>query len=263
MRLFWELIKLSFQRQLTYRAANIAGLLTNAFFGILRSSVMIALFGARGEVVGMTLQQAITYTGITQALIGYLTIFRWLDLMHSVYSGEVGADMLKPMGLFQLWLGRDVGRATAQLLMRGLPIMLIYALLYDVNYPATITQWIGLLASLPLGLLISFSWRFLLNGAAFWTPNALGIVRMGTAVLWILSGFLMPLRFFPDWVQTFCYWTPFPSMMYMSMEIYVGLLDGWAMVEAIAIQALWAMGMILGCQLLLRAGMKRLVILGG
>ncbi len=32
MRLFWELSKLTFQRQLTYRAATLAGLATNFFF---------------------------------------------------------------------------------------------------------------------------------------------------------------------------------------------------------------------------------------
>ena len=35
MRLFWELIRLSFRLQLTYRAANLAGLATNFFFGLL------------------------------------------------------------------------------------------------------------------------------------------------------------------------------------------------------------------------------------
>ena len=119
MRLFWELTKLSFQRQITYRAANLAGLVTNIFFGLLRASVLIALYGARAEVVGMTVQDAITYTGLTQAVIAYLSIFGWYDLMNSVYSGEVGADLLKPLSLFRLWLGRDMGRAAATFLLRG------------------------------------------------------------------------------------------------------------------------------------------------
>jgi hypothetical protein len=37
MRLFWEISKLAFQRQLTYRAATLAGLATNFFFGMLRA----------------------------------------------------------------------------------------------------------------------------------------------------------------------------------------------------------------------------------
>ncbi|MBW8012786.1 MAG: hypothetical protein FVQ83_16330 [Chloroflexi bacterium] len=41
MRLFLELTKRSFQRQLSYRAAAIAGLATNFFFGLLRAAVLI------------------------------------------------------------------------------------------------------------------------------------------------------------------------------------------------------------------------------
>ena len=42
MRLYWEVAKRSFQRQLAYRAATLAGLVTNAFFGYLRGAVFMA-----------------------------------------------------------------------------------------------------------------------------------------------------------------------------------------------------------------------------
>ncbi|MBI1882181.1 MAG: ABC transporter permease, partial [Chloroflexi bacterium] len=93
MRLFWELTKLAFQRQLTYRVANLAGLVTNIFFGLLRAAVLVALYGARDEVAGLSVQAAVTYTGLGQAVIAYLSIFGWYEVMNSVYSGEVAADL--------------------------------------------------------------------------------------------------------------------------------------------------------------------------
>ncbi|MEA3339773.1 MAG: hypothetical protein U9R15_07390 [Chloroflexota bacterium] len=47
MRLFYELVKLSFRLQFTYRAANLAGLATNFIFGLLRAAVLVALYDAR------------------------------------------------------------------------------------------------------------------------------------------------------------------------------------------------------------------------
>jgi len=44
MRFVIELAKKSLQRQMAYRAANIAGLFTNLFFGMLRASVMVAVY---------------------------------------------------------------------------------------------------------------------------------------------------------------------------------------------------------------------------
>ena len=54
--MYWALVRLAFQRQITYRTANIAGLVTNVFFGLLRASVMVALFGARDAVAGYSVR---------------------------------------------------------------------------------------------------------------------------------------------------------------------------------------------------------------
>jgi ABC-2 type transport system permease protein len=263
MRLFWELSKLSFQRQLSYRAAAMAGLLTNIFFGFLRSAVLVALYGARSEVAGISVQDAITYTGLTQAIIAYISIFGWYDLMRSVYSGEVATDLLKPMNFFAFWLAQDMGRAASNLLLRGLTIMFIYALIFEITLPTTAGQWLAVGLALTLGLLVSFAWRFLVNLAALWTPNAIGIGRFAFSLTWVMSGFLMPLRFFPDWFVTVCNLTPFPATINTIVEIYLGVLTGPAIVQALLQQFLWFIGLVVIGQLILRAGVRRLVIQGG
>ena len=263
MNLFIALIKLSFQRQLAYRAANIAGLMTNLFFGVLRASVMMALYGARDEVAGISVEGAITYTGLTQAIIAYLAIFGSYEIMESVYSGEVSSDLLKPMGFFRFWLARDLGRAGASFLVRGLTVMGLYALMFDIVYPMTWGQWQALAISMVLGLLVSFAWRFLVNLSAFWTPNAKGVGRFAFGMTMVLSGFIMPLRFFPDWFVSLCYLTPFPAMINTSIEIYLGLLSGVEMAQALLLQGLWFLALALLCYIVFRAGVRHLVIQGG
>jgi ABC-2 type transport system permease protein len=263
MRLFWEVTKLAFRRHLTYRAAALAGLLTNIFFGLLRVSVLVALYNGRAEVTGLSVQGAITYTGLTQAIIAYLTIFGWYDLMRSVYSGEVGADMLKPMGYFTFWLAQDVGRAAVSLVLRGLTIMLIYALAFNITTPTSVGRWLAFGLAMILGLLVSFAWRFWVNLAAFWTPNALGVGRFAFGLAWVMSGFVLPLRFFPDWFIRLCYLTPFPAMVNTVVEIYLGVLTGPEILWALAGQALWLAILVGLGQLTLRAGVRRLVIQGG
>lgn len=263
MRLFWEVAKLSFQRQLTYRSAAIAGTITNLFFGFLRAAVMVALYGTSQVVAGLSLKDAITYAGLAQALIAYLMIFGWFDLMNSVYSGEVATDLLKPLNYFGFWLAQDLGRAVAALLLRGLPILALYALIFTVTVPQSVGQWLALAVSLLLSWAVSFGWRFLVNLSAFWTPNARGVGRFAFGVIWVLSGFYMPLRYFPEWFQTFCQFTPFPAMLNTTMEIYLGLLDGPALWVALIQQVVWAFVLTGICLLVLRAGVRALVIQGG
>jgi ABC-2 type transport system permease protein len=263
MRLFWELAKLSFQRQLTYRAATLAGLATNFFFGILRASVLMGLYGARREVAGISLNGAITYTGLTQAVIAFLSFFGWYEVMNSVYSGEIGSDLLKPMNFFTFWLAKDLGRAVANFFTRGLTIMLAYALMFDITWPSTAVQWLALGLAIVLSWLLSFSWRFLVNLTAFWTPNAYGVIRFAFTLSWFLTGFLMPLRFFPKWAVQFAYLTPFPHTVNTITEIYLGVVAGPALAGALLDQLLWILVLIGAGQLVLRAGMRRLVIQGG
>ncbi|MEW5988360.1 MAG: ABC-2 family transporter protein [Chloroflexota bacterium] len=263
MRLYWELAKLSFQRQLAYRAANLAGLATNVFFGLLRAAVLTALYGAREEVAGFSLPAAVTYTGLTQAIIAYLMIFGWYDLMRSVSTGEVASDLLKPLDTFAFWLAQDLGRAAGHFLLRGVPIMALYALVFDITVPDSLGQWLALALALLLSLLVSFAWRFLVNLAAFWTPNAAGIGRFAFGIVWILSGFFMPLRFFPEWFVRLCYLTPFPSMLNTVIEVYLGVVRGAAVVPALLAQLLWFVILFGLGQLALRAGVRRLVIQGG
>lgn len=263
MRLYWEISKLAFQRQLTYRATTLAGLVTNFFFGMLRASVLVALFHGQPEVAGMTITDAITFTGLTQATIAFLSLFSWYEVMDSVYSGAVSSDMLKPLNYFNYWLAQDTGRAFASFLLRGLTIMIGYAILFDITVPKTIHQWLAFILVVILSWLISFSWRFLVNLAAFWSPNAFGIGRLAFILAWFLSGFFIPLRLLPSWFVRLCYLTPFPYTINSVVEVYLGLVNGQELVMLILAQLAWIFLLIFVGMVILRAGVRRLEILGG
>jgi ABC-2 type transport system permease protein len=263
MRLLYEIARRSFQRQLTYRAAALAGAATNVFFGMLRAAVLIALYAGRGEVAGISIEGAISYTGLTQATISFFSLFSWFEVMHSINSGAVGSELLKPVGYYRFWLAQDFGRALAQLFMRGAPIMAAYALIFGLTTPTTAGSWLALAAALLMGWLVSFSFRFLVNLTAFWVPNAIGIGRFAFILIWFMSGFFMPLRFFPEWFQRLCYLTPFPHIVNTVVEIYLGVLSPVEVGSALLAQAAWAGGLIVLGQVVMRMGVRRLVIQGG
>ena len=121
----------------------------------------------------------------------------------------------------------------------------------------------GLVLTLIMAGLVSFAWRFLVNLSAFWTPNALGIGRFAFGLSQFLSGFMLPLRFFPDWFNHLCALTPFPSMINTVVEVYLGVVKGPDMWLAILTQAGWFLGLALLAQLVMRLGIRTLVIQGG
>ena len=141
--------------------------------------------------------------------------------------------------------------------------MFAFNLIYDLYWPKGIANITVLVISVLLSWLISFSWRFLVNLSAFWTPNARGILRLVFVLSWFFSGFLMPLRFFPDWIVRISFLLPFPHMFNTVIEIYLGILSGEEMIRALLGQFFWVIGLIFLGQIVLRIGVRRLVILGG
>lgn len=263
MTLFLRITRLAFQTQLTYRTAILAGLATNFFFALLRVAVILALYGDQPQVNGLSLKQAITFVAVTQGMIAYLSIFGTWDVMATVYNGSIGSDLLKPLRLFTFWMARDLGRSLVNLVFRGLTLLGFFALLYPVVVPTRPEQGLGLLAAMALGWLVNYAWRFLVNLAAFWTPDARGIGRIAFTVAGFLSGFIMPLRLYPDWFASLCRLTPFPALINTPVEAYLGVLSGSELVGALLNQAFWFLVLAALCELTLRAGVRRLVIQGG
>jgi ABC-2 type transport system permease protein len=263
MRLFLRVVKLAVLQQTTYRTALIAGLVTNFIFGLFRAAVVVALYNGRPEVNGMSLELAITYIAVGQALIAFLFIFGSYDQMATVYSGSVGSDLIRPMGLFRLWLARDLGKALVNLVVRGVLLLLFFSLFYHVITPSNPAGWFSTSLSLALSWLVCYAWRFLVNLSSFWTPDARGIARAAYTASQFFSGFILPLRLYPDWFANFCQLTPFPAMFNSGVEVYLGLAQGADLWRTLIIQAGWFLVLGLACHLVLRAGLRRLVIQGG
>ncbi|MFD1730024.1 ABC transporter permease [Deinococcus malanensis] len=246
-----------------YPQAALWGLITNAFFGVLRAAVLLSLFGARPQVAGYTVQDALTYTAMTQLLIAAFSLFGWSELMRTIHRGEVGTELLRPHHFLLFWTAQDAGRAAGQFVLRGVPILLIFALLWPLSWPQGAGGWVLTAVSLLLAWACGFAFRFLVNCAAFWTPDAVGVGRFAWAVLGLSCGFLMPLAFFPGWLRDALAWTPFPSMLNTSVELWLGVRSGPDAWTALATQLAWTAALFAAAEVTLRRGLRRLEVAGG
>lgn len=263
LRPYLSAARLSFRRQFAYPSATFWGLTTNLFFGALRVAVLLALFGTRPQVAGYTPADAVTYTGLTQAFLSAFSLFGWYELMRTVHRGEVATELLRPHSFLGFWLAQDAGRAAAQFLLRGVTILALYALFFGLTLPPGVEGWTLTLISAILAWACGFAFRFLVNCAAFWSPDAVGIGRFAWALMGLACGFLMPLAFFPAWFGTLLAWTPFPSMMNSTVEVWLGHVGGMEALGVLGVQAVWAAVLLGLAQLVLARGLRRLEVAGG
>jgi len=259
------LARMAFLRQMAYRAANIAGLITNSFFGLLRGAVLMALFNAQGNTVvsGYHLNDALTFAAMTQAVLGYIGLWGWVDLMRNVKSGDVATDLARPLNFFWYWWAQDLGRALGQLIMRGVPIILFFALVFPIHWPQSLVQWLLFALSMMLALFVSFGWRFLVSLSAFWLQDATGVMRMSMGLVTILSGFVLPIAFYPTWAVQWMQLLPFAGMFNTPVEVFTGVIQGNLLWWRIGSQLFWALILFGVSQWALSQGVRKLVIQGG
>jgi ABC-2 type transport system permease protein len=73
----------------------------------------------------------------------------------------------------------------------------------------------------------------------------------------------MPLALFPDWLARFSKLTPFGASVYVPIEIFLGTVQGAAMLQSLLVQAAWVVILVLIDYIVLSLGVRKLVIQGG
>lgn len=263
MRAYWKLAETSFKRLMIYRAANLAGIATNLCWGFFRVYLLLAVLEASPGVGGYDHDGVIIYAGFSQALTAPLKVFGWWDLLRTIKSGEVISDFCKPIDFYGMWYARDCGHAVYQLAARGLPLMLLFLAIFGIPLRLSVSMGLAFLISMILALQISFSWRLIYNAMAFWTLDAKGVAAMANVVSLFLMGFIIPVGFFPIWLQQAVRLTPFPAMLDIPLAILMEVPTGTEVLLLLGRQVFWMTTMFIAARCLLRIGTKRVVIQGG
>lgn len=258
-----EVARTAFRRQLIYRWANLAGLLTNIFFGSIYSYVIIALFHARHSAAGYNVLDTLRYTWLVQAMIMIVLPFGWYDLMLTIRSGEVVSDLSKPCDFYSYWFSRELGRACYYLFFRGLPIYLAGALLFGLGVPGGLDHWLMYTVSLLLGAMLGIAYRYLYNVLAFWVIEARSLAVLAGTIALFFTGSYIPLPFFPAWLRAIADWLPFTGLMNVPTEIFLGKLTQSALLLGLGRQVLWSIVLTLFVRMLTAIAARRVIVQGG
>jgi ABC-2 type transport system permease protein len=263
VRLYLELARRGYRRWAAYPAATAAGVFTNSIFGFIRGYVLLALFEHRDDVGGYDAAETLTYVWVSQALIAGVFIFSWNELALRIRSGDVVTDLTRPLDLQLAGLAADLGRSVYHFVFRGIPPLVVGALAFTLELPADPVVWLAFVLSAFLAVCLSYAFRFLYNIAAFWTVDWRGPVIVSVLLVSFFSGFLVPVRFFPDWLAAVAHALPFWAMIQLPIDILVGEAQGLDALAALALQAFWIVVLLGLGRLALAAALHRLVVQGG
>lgn len=262
VRLWWELARRGFRRHATYRWATAAGVFTNTFFGYLRAYILLAVHRERPRIGAFDPRQAVTFAFLTQALIVITSLWGWTELADRIRSGDVATDLYRPVDLQAYYLATDLGRAAFHTVFRGLPPVLLGAVVFRLALPGP-----GLAGPIALSVLLAavvgFGIAFLLNLVTFWLLDAQGAINATTAVAILCSGLAVPLVYFPSPLAGIVRALPWASMIELPAEVMLGQHHGAGLAGVLLTQAGWAAALLVAGHLLLRAATRKVIVQGG
>lgn len=251
---------------LQYRIAALAGLLTQAIFGLIMINVLMAFFEHSGQSQPMTLAQSVTYTWLGQALLGNLPWRIDGEIGDSIRLGTVAYDLTRPLDLYSYWFARIVALRVAPTLLKSIPMFVIATFLLPARF---LMQWPPLpslaawLVTFCGAVLLSSAITVWMQSTMFWTVSGDGITRILPHFVTLLSGMVIPLPLMPAWAQTFLRLQPFSSLVSRPNELFCQVLAPGEVWSVLALQLVWSAVFILLGRMTLRRGLHRLSVAGG
>jgi ABC-2 type transport system permease protein len=270
MKPYLAIFNARFRMMLQYRAAAIAGLWTQIFFGLVMIMVYEAFYRSTDKPQPMSFPQVVSYVWLGQALLALLPWNADSEVKSMVRSGAVAYELCRPIDLYNLWFVRAMAWRTAPTILRALPMTILAMFVLPLIglgewrlHPPTLTGGIAFACAMICALLLSCALSTLMNISLMWTVSADGIIVMLTALVTLLSGMIIPLALFPDWAQPVLRALPFAGLVDLPYRVYLGNIAPSGLPAVMLRQLLWTAVLVLLGRWLLARGMKRIVVQGG
>ena len=267
MKCYLSYFKLRFITNLQYRTAAWAGIATQIFFGFVYIMVYIAFYESGSAKLPMSLPQLITYVWLNQALLSLFNLmYKDQELFNLVKTGNIAYELARPKNLYFLWYAKIIGQRLAMVILRGIPFFIFLLFLpepYRMIAPPSITNLILFIATLITGTLLMTALITLYPVITMHTLNEKGIVGIIIAIADILSGVVVPIPFFPKFLQVISSYLPFQYISDLPFRIYVGNIGITEGLIGLGIQILWILILIPLGYILMHKSLKKVVVQGG
>ena len=263
MKAYLAILSSHYRMLLQYRAAAIAGVGTQLFFGFVRVMIFDAFYRSSTAPQPMTIAEVVTYIWLGQAFLLLTILDADKEVTAMIRTGAVAYELTRPLDLYSLWFTRALSGRAAPLSMRAIPIFVLAGAFFGLQAPSSVTAFTLFLVSLVGALLLGASIITLITISMLWTISGEGVNRLAAPMIYFLSGLLIPLPLFPVWAQQIISVLPFRGLIDTPFRIYMGNLAGPDALLALVHQYSWGVVFILAGRFALSRGLNRLVVQGG
>jgi len=271
LKKYWHVIGIGIQNNLTYRF----NYLTRTLFGFIPLFAMLSLWrtiyatkGAGSALGGYTQAEMIFYY-IMVAVVDVLTAVNEDDwqIAADIREGAISQFLLKPLDYLWYRLCLFFSGRIVYLFVAVVPLAIfIFCFRNYFVFPANGIALVFFPVSLALTALLQFFLSYTMAMLAFWVLEISTFIFILFAFEYIASGHLFPLSMLHSshpGLEQVLFLTPFPSMLYVPISIYMGKITGTGVALGLLTQLFWVLAMYALARFAWRRGIKKYAAFGG
>jgi ABC-2 type transport system permease protein len=275
LRVWWTMLAISLEERLAYRGDFMLGTAMRFLPIVTQVFLWTAVFAAtsRPDIAGYSRNDIVAYylmTMVTRAFSSMPGLAGGIS--RSIRDGSIKKYLVQPVDYVAFLLAARVAHKLVYYAVAILPFAAVFWLCRGYFPPAPDAATIAaFLASLVLSFLLGFFMEATLGMLGFWVLETSSIVFAYMLVQYLLSGHMFPIDMLAGIptgiggvsVADVVRWLPFEFTAYFPAAVWLGKVQGAALVRGLAIEAAWVVIMAVACRLAWRRGTRRYAAYGG
>jgi ABC-2 type transport system permease protein len=226
-----------------------------------------AVFAGSGKtkLAGFTRHQMIAYL----LLIHISRMFSSMPglaggISRDIREGTLKKYLVQPLDMIAYLISYRAAHKTAYITTSFLPYAALFLVChrYFDSFPDGWT-FAGYLVSLLLGFVIGFFFEACIGMIGFWVLEVTSLLWIVTTLNYFISGQMFPLDLLSPFWASVLKALPFQYLAYFPAVVFLGKVQGTALVQGLLIEAAWALALMLLARWLYNRGLRRYSAYGG
>lgn len=237
LRALPETMRVSVASLVAYRAEMVIWILSATL-----PLIMLVLWNsvaADGPVAGLDQDGVARYfasTLIVRQLTGAWIVW---ELNFEIRSGALSQKLLRPVHPLFFSATSTLGAVPFRALILAPLILVVVWWRPGLWVTPSIASFGLFVLSLSLAWLLAFFVQSFFGLLAFWFDRSLGLWGVWFALWTVMSGYIAPLGFYPESLQTLLAYSPFSAMLSTPVQLLGGFLEPAAALPLVASQLAW------------------------
>ncbi len=238
-RVYAEFVRVGFVNTLAYRLRYYTGIVTYFIYVSVYYFIWKAIYENSTSIEGFDFGHMLTYIAVGWIIRSFYFNNIDQDMAYAVTEGKLAIDLIKPVNPQLMYIAQALGESLFRLGMLTAPTAVVLLLVYPIRRPASPLHFAGFFLSVLLSFFIVAGINFAVGTFAIRLKSILGLLRAKYFLLELFSGLLIPISFFPEIFQRLFSVLPFQYISYIPVLIYLGKIEGLAVLKCLALQAFW------------------------